>query len=134
MARTPRSSAGPDGDRPSATRTPPPTSVTHVKSSCKVCVKLHSHASSGLASVAKYENPPAQNPYNWTGPRGSASCGPARSDVMYDSVLNTGGPDHESKPWNNTDRSARSASPPCSAIGTAPYAPKPPAACTNCWN
>src|SRR5205807_5084599 len=53
---------------------------------------------------------------------------------MYDSVLNAGGPDHESKPWNNTEKSARSATPPRSAIGTAPYRPKPPAACTNCWN
>src|SRR2546422_10622880 len=57
-----RSSAADDTDRPSATRTPPPTSVAHVKSSCRVWVKSHPQASSGLASVAKYENPPAQNP------------------------------------------------------------------------
>src|SRR5213083_3826271 len=53
---------------------------------------------------------------------------------MYDSVSKAGGPDHESKPWNNTERSARKASPPRSAIGRVPYAPKPPAAFTKSWN
>src|SRR5439155_24705870 len=53
---------------------------------------------------------------------------------MYDSVSKAGGTDHESKPWNNTERSARKASPPRSAIGRVPYAPKPPAAFTKSWN
>src|SRR5436853_6652673 len=42
--------------------------------------------------------------------------------------------DHVSKSWNNTERSARNASPPRSAIGRVPYAPKPPAAFTKSWN
>src|SRR5207247_1100498 len=42
--------------------------------------------------------------------------------------------DHVSKSWNNTERSARKASPPRSAIGRVPYAPKPPAAFTKSWN
>src|SRR5882724_1085277 len=42
--------------------------------------------------------------------------------------------DHVSKSWNNTERSARKASPPRSAIGSVPYAPKPPAAFTKSWN
>src|SRR2546423_7138835 len=42
--------------------------------------------------------------------------------------------DHVSKSWNNTERSARKASPPCSAIGSVAYAPKPPAAFTKSWN
>src|SRR2546430_14621053 len=36
--------------------------------------------------------------------------------------------DHVSKSWNNTERSARKASPPRSAIGRVPYPPNPPAA------
>src|SRR5213592_483374 len=42
--------------------------------------------------------------------------------------------DHVSKSWNNTERSARKASPPRSAIGRVPYAPNPPAAFTKSWN
>src|SRR5207237_9551145 len=42
--------------------------------------------------------------------------------------------DHVSKSCNNTERSARNASPPRSAIGRVPYAPKPPAAFTKSWN
>src|SRR5207237_96264 len=42
--------------------------------------------------------------------------------------------DHVSKSWNNTERSARNASPPRSAIRRVPYAPKPPAAFTKSWN
>src|SRR5881296_3609406 len=42
--------------------------------------------------------------------------------------------DHVSKSWNNTERSARKASPPRNAIGRVPYAPKPPAAFTKSWN
>src|SRR5947208_6747343 len=42
--------------------------------------------------------------------------------------------DHVSKSWNNTERSARNASPPRSAIGRVPYPPKPPAAFTKSWN
>src|SRR5205807_8175868 len=42
--------------------------------------------------------------------------------------------DHVSKSWNNTERSARNASPPRSAIGRVPYAPKPPAAFTKSCN
>src|SRR5216117_607813 len=81
-ARTPRSSATFDLDAPSPTRTPPPISVTHVQSSRRVVVKLQSHELSTSASVAKYEKPPAPNPYSWSLPALSATCGPARSEVM----------------------------------------------------
>src|SRR5205807_1234077 len=71
-----------DRDAPRAMRIPPPISVTHVQSSRSVVVKLQSHELPNSASVAKYEKPPAPNPYSWTLPALRATCGPARSEVM----------------------------------------------------
>ena len=77
-------------------RTPPPTSVAHVKSSFKVVVTPQEHPSSRSRSVEKYEKPPATNPYSRIGPDPIASCGPNLSVLTYDFVVTTGYSTHVS--------------------------------------